>query len=44
MLSRATIKKQFILVATGMLVFLIACAMSLGQVEKVTFIVIADPK
>ena len=43
MLSRATIKKQFILVVAGMLVFLIACATSLGQVEKVTFIVIADP-
>ncbi len=43
MLSTATIKRQFVLFAAGMLVFLIACATTTEKVEKITFLVIADP-
>ena len=42
MLGRETIKKQFILIVASILVFLIACATPPENVEKVTFIAIAD--
>lgn len=42
-LDRGTTKKQFILIAAGMLVFSIPYPMPSEKVEKVTFIAIADP-